>query len=910
MKDQAKTKKHLIEELEALRKQAEEALQDSEKRFKTLFKKSAEAQLLLNHEGKVVDCNDAFLDLFALQDKTEVIGHTPEDFAPEFQPNGALSREKGDEILKTVLERGSARYEWAHFKHDASRTPVLTELICTLISIAGRPMLHAAIRDITERKKAEEALQESKDLLRNTIEATADGILVVNKKGEVTHSNKRFAEMWRIPSDLIVQKDDAKLLSYVLDQLEDSNTFLSKVKKLYKSTGEDVDKLFFKDKRVFERFSAPLLRDGEIEGRVWSFRDITKRMKAEGALRDSEKLFRTLVESTPTGIWQDDTDHRTVYINSAMCHMLEVENANEIFGQEWQSFFTTESLKKVAHEHRKRLEGIASSYELEMVGKRGGKRIVLVYGAPLLSDDGRLQGTIATFLDVTDRKRAEEALMASEEKYRLVVENANDAIFIVQDEIIKFRNRQSIAILGYTKKELTGVHFSHFLHADDKDMVMDRLQRRLRGEDVPSVYSFRIINKAGETLWVEISTELSTWEGRPATLNFLRDITVQKKLEEQLLQAQKMEAIGQLAGGVAHDFNNLLTAIIGYGHLLKNEAPLDDHMSAYVGQILSAADRAAILTNDLLTFSRKQIVNLQPVNLNKIIKDMESLLLRVIGEDIELTTILTNADLTIMADSTQIDQILMNLATNAQDAMPKGGSFIIRTDRVEINLEYIKAYDYGKPGSYALLSVEDTGTGMDENIRERIFEPFFTTKEVGKGTGLGLAMVYGIVKQHNGYINVYSESGRGTTFKILLPLIQSEVKEIKPEDSQKVKGGSETILVGEDNAQVRNLLKEVLSNAGYHIIEAVDGNDAVKVFDKNKDNIHLLILDVIMPKKNGKEVYAEIRKIKANIKVIFVSGYSADVIYKKGLLEVGLNFISKPTSPDNLLIKVRNVIDN
>ena len=370
-----------------------------------------------------------------------------------------------------------------------------------------------------------------------------------------------------------------------------------------------------------------------------------------------------------------------------------------------------------------------------------------------------------------------------------------------------------------------------------------------------------------------------------------------------------MEAIGQLAGGVAHDFNNLLTAIIGYGHLLKKETSQDDRMSAYVGQILNAAERAAILTNDLLTFSRKQIINPQPVNLNKIIKNMESLLLRVIGEDIELSTVLTDADLTIMADSTQIDQILMNLATNAQDAMPKGGSFIISTDRVEINGEYIKAYGYGKPGSYALLSVEDTGTGMDEKTRERIFEPFFTTKEVGKGTGLGLSMVYGIVKQHDGYINVYSEPGRGTTFKILLPLIQSRVEELRPEDLTKVKGGTETILIGEDDKQVRSLLKEVLSNRGYHIIEAVDGDDALKVFHKNKDNIHLLILDVIMPKKNGKEVYEEIKKVKSDMNVIFVSGYSADIIHKKGILEVGLNFISKPVSPDELLIKVRDVLD-
>jgi CheY-like chemotaxis protein/two-component sensor histidine kinase len=342
---------------------------------------------------------------------------------------------------------------------------------------------------------------------------------------------------------------------------------------------------------------------------------------------------------------------------------------------------------------------------------------------------------------------------------------------------------------------------------------------------------------------------------------------------------------------------------------LKSETNKDERLSIYVGQILNAAQRAAILTNDLLTFSRKQIINPQPVNLNNIIKSMESLLLRVIGEDIELSTVLSDTDLTIMADGTQIGQILMNLATNAQDAMPNGGSLIIRTDSVEINGEYIRTYGYGKPGPYVLLSVEDTGTGMDKNIRGRIFEPFFTTKEVGKGTGLGLSMVYGIVKQHDGYINIYSEPGRGTTFKIFLPLIQSKVDKLKPEDLQKVKGGTETILIGEDDTQVRTLLKEVLSHAGYHVIEAVDGDDAVEAFYKNENSIHLLILDVIMPKKNGKEVYKEIKKAKSEMKVIFISGYSADLINKKGILEAGMNFISKPVSPDDLLIKVRDVLD-
>jgi signal transduction histidine kinase len=395
----------------------------------------------------------------------------------------------------------------------------------------------------------------------------------------------------------------------------------------------------------------------------------------------------------------------------------------------------------------------------------------------------------------------------------------------------------------------------------------------------------------------------------------MEDITERKqaeeercKLEAQLLQAQKMEAIGQLAGGIAHDFNNLLTAVIGYGNLLKSEISTD-RLTSYVTQILSAAERAATLTNDLLTFSRKQIINPRPVDLNKLIKEMHKLLSRIIGEDIELSTVLSDKELNTMADSTQIDQVLMNLATNARDAMPKGGNLIISTDYIQLDNGFIRAHGYGKPGHYAILSFEDTGTGIDEKTKKRIFEPFFTTKDVGKGTGLGLAMVYGIIKQHNGYINLYSEPGKGTTFKLYLPLIESKPEDKQHEVSPLAKTGTETILICEDDLHVRGLMKEILEKAGYEIIEAGDGEDSISIFNQHKDRLHLLILDVVMPKKNGKEVYDEIKKAKPDIKVIFVSGYSADIIHKKGIMEEGMEFISKPISPGDFLAKVRDVLD-
>jgi CheY-like chemotaxis protein len=339
------------------------------------------------------------------------------------------------------------------------------------------------------------------------------------------------------------------------------------------------------------------------------------------------------------------------------------------------------------------------------------------------------------------------------------------------------------------------------------------------------------------------------------------------------------------------------------------ETTKNDPLQSYVTQILTSANRAANLTQALLAFSRKQIISPKPVDLNEIIRGVKSILSRIIGEDIELSIVLTDKDLIAMADSTQMEQVLMNLATNARDAMPNGGSLIIRTDRVELDDEFVKAHGYGKPGSYAIISIEDTGYGIDEDTEKRIFEPFFTTKEVGKGTGLGLSMVYGIINQHGGYINLYSKPGVGTIFKMYLPLIQSQVEEEEPAVFRVLKGGNETVLIAEDDVQVRELTKEVLKGFGYKVIEATDGADAVRVFNDNKDAVQLLILDVIMPKKNGKEVYDEIKEINPGVKAIFMSGYTADMIHKRGILEEGLNFISKPILPDELLRRIREVLD-
>jgi nitrogen-specific signal transduction histidine kinase/CheY-like chemotaxis protein len=399
----------------------------------------------------------------------------------------------------------------------------------------------------------------------------------------------------------------------------------------------------------------------------------------------------------------------------------------------------------------------------------------------------------------------------------------------------------------------------------------------------------------------------TTYQGEPISLAFLRDITERKNLEDQLRQAQKMEAIGTLAGGVAHDFNNILMAIMGYANLLQMKMGQNDSSRVYVDQILASTAKAANITQSLLAFGRKQIMEMKPHKITTIVKDVEKLLRRLMREDIELTIKLGD-DATVTADMTQIDQVLINLATNARDAMPQGGRLTIETGRVVIDEEFRRIHGYGKPNAYALILVTDTGIGMDEKTQEKIFEPFFTTKELGKGTGLGLSIVYGIVKQHNGYINVSSRPGEGSTFLLYLPEVKEKPRETKSA-VREAKGGSETLLLAEDNADIRAVISDILKMLGYTVIEAVNGRDAVEKFREHQGEIKLIILDVVMPEKSGKEAYEEIRTMRHDIKALFMSGYTADIVLDKGVFGKTSDYIAKPIAPHELLHKVRHILD-
>jgi len=391
-----------------------------------------------------------------------------------------------------------------------------------------------------------------------------------------------------------------------------------------------------------------------------------------------------------------------------------------------------------------------------------------------------------------------------------------------------------------------------------------------------------------------------------------RDVTEHRKLEEQLRQQQKLESIGQFAGGIAHDFNNILSAVMGFANLIQMNISKDSPISHYVEQIVSATQKGADLTRQILAFGRKQILDIKDVDLNELIKNLSGMLRRILREDIMLNLSLCDEPVVINADPVQIDQVILNLTSNARDAMPNGGHLDIKTEIVNIDENFISFHGYGTAGKYAKITVTDTGIGMSKDIMDRIFEPFFTTKEQGKGTGLGLSVVYGIVKQHKGFINCYSEVGKGTTFTIYLPMIDKDVeiiikKDIRDEINLE---GKEGILIAEDDDYSREMFKEVFETLGYKVFVAKDGLEAIEKYSENKDKIDIILLDLIMPKKNGEEVSLEIKEINPKVKFLFMSGYPSDVFYENGKFDRSIEFIQKPASPDEIAKRVRKLLVN
>jgi two-component system cell cycle sensor histidine kinase/response regulator CckA len=886
------------------RQQVQAALANSEKKHREMVNSLPFCVFEADLNGRIQFVNQTGLDWF---------GYFPEDLAAGFSIYQILEEsdvQRAKENVGRLLSGGELlNREYRVTRKDGSSFTVLIRT--RVISEKGVPVgLQGSLIDISDLKQAERERELIISLLRATVESTADGILVVDTAGKITHYNRRFQEMWRIPDEVLAEGSDSLALAFVLDQLSDPAGFIAEVERLYSlPLAESFDLLEFRDGRYFERYSRPQMLAGQPVGRVWSFRDVSERKRSEEALLNRNRFISSLLHAMPVAVFFKDKEGRYTGCNDEFTEIMGV-TSEEIMGKTVHDLWPGELAETY---HQKDLELLRERkhqvYEFRVKDKHGRMRPVIYAKDDFLDANGEVNGLVGTFLDISEHKRAEMALQESELRYRTLFEAASDSILMMKGSYFCECNSKTLEMFSCTREQIVGASpdlFSPPFQPDgrsSREKALEKIDAAYAGQ--PQFFEW-IHCKADQTPFTaEVSLNRIELSGDVFLLAIVRDITDRRRLEDQLLQAQKMEAVGILAGGVAHDFNNILSTIVGYGSLLQIRLQADGQSKEYIERILSSCERAVSLTSSLLTFSRKQEIELRPVDVNDVIYNFHKILARLIGEDIEFNLQLASQPLVVDADVRQIEQVLMNLATNSRDAMSRGGKLVIRTE-----VSVFKKHPGEIPaGSYAAVTVSDTGSGMNQEVKAHIFEPFFTTKETGKGTGLGLAIVYGIIKKHSGFITVDSTPGTGTAFTIFLPLQPGERRKPGSRRQERIPSGSETILLVEDDPAVRQVTRSMLEEYGYTVLEAVDGIAALDMFQRQKERIQLVLCDLIMPKMDGRETLAEMHRMKKDVKAIFMSGYTADIIAGKGITDSGIRLLLKPLKPAELLRRVRAVLD-
>jgi two-component system, cell cycle sensor histidine kinase and response regulator CckA len=642
-------------------------------------------------------------------------------------------------------------------------------------------------------------------------------------------------------------------------------------------------------------------------------RDITERKKTEAALRESEYQFADLVNNIDGIVWEaDPKTHVANFISFQAQRILGYPSADWMGSRTfWLDHLHPEDRETALKHYADCKErGEAMDFEYRMIASDG--RIVWIHDfVSVVMENGKPATMRGVMVDVTERRTAEAEIRKREDRFRLLIENASDIVTVINGEgIIRFQSPSVTRILGYQPEEMVSRSAFDFLHPDDTTRVVSTVKSAFANAGLPISVEYRYRHSDGTWRYLQ-SIGRSIAGEAPDGFMILnsRDISETRKLEEQFRQSQKMEAIGQLAGGVAHDLNNILTVVHMQLDMLKHGDPLTAIQADSVLDIEKASRRAADLTRQLLMFSRRQAAMKHDIDLNAVVTNITKMLQRIVGEDVAMHISYAPQPLPVHADSGMLDQILLNLAVNSRDAMPVGGKIVIETSVAEFDEFAVAQKPNARVGRFACLSVSDTGKGIPPEILPRIFEPFFTTKDIGKGTGLGLATVFGIVQQHNGWIGAYSEVGKGTTFRVYMPL-QKEAEEVVAETTFVAKGGSETILLVEDEQSLRVLVRNVLTRLGYRVLEATTGLTAVEVWKEHRNDIKLLLTDLVMPDgMTGKQLAEVLVHENPNLKVIYTSGYSRDIAGQGFPLQDGVNFLSKPFQAAKLAQTVRNSLD-
>ncbi len=787
-------------------------------------------------------------------------------------------------------------------------------VVLLLQDLAARSIgdsLARARSESRERRITEGELRRSEERFRVLFESGPIGIVMVDETLHFAIANQAFCDL------VGYREEELKRLRF-LDITHPENAAADRRTVQGLLRGE---KPFYRtEKRYLRRdgttvwamttVSAVHDDDGRVLYLLAMVEDISARKRAEQERENVISLLQATLESTADGILEIDASGKISNYNQRFVRMwgipedvLAARDDNQALDFVMSQLLEPSSfLAKVRELYN---DPEQESFD-ELLFKDG--RCFERFSRPQRVH-GRPSGRVWSFRDVTERRRSEQALRESEYRYRSLFEAASDAIFVMKGEAFFDCNSKTLEMFACTREQIIGAppdRFSPPLQPDGRSSREKALERiRAAYDGHPQFFEWRHARADGTPFMAEVSLTRIDASGDVLLLAMVRDISARKQLEEQLLQAQKMEAVGILAGGVAHDFNNILSAIVGYASLLQMRLPADDPLAGHVERILAAGERAANLTSSLLAFSRKQEVELHPVNLNETVLGFHRILGRLIGEDIDLSLRLADEELIIDADPRQLEQVLMNLATNSRDAMPRGGHLGIATAAADLDAGAGGA----PPGRYAVISVSDTGTGMSPEVRSRVFEPFFTTKEAGKGTGLGLAIVQGIVGKHGGHMTVDSVPGRGTTVTVFLPRRDADVAAAAGRRGEPIPRGRETILLVEDEAAVRQVTRSMLEEFGYTVLEAVDGVSAQYVFRENRERVDLVLCDLLMPRLNGRETLAGLRGMRPGVPAVFISGYTADVIAQRGLAGEGVPLLMKPLDPATLLRTVRRVLD-
>ena len=872
-------------------------------------------------QGKYLGCNKAFEDSSGFS-RQQVIGKTVFDLVPLH-----LAEIYHQSDLELAQKRDTQVYE-ADAVHAVSS---LRRAIFFKTAFPAADGTHGgvilAMLDITDRKRAESALAAQKEFAENLVQNSVLPTFVLDDKHRVIIWNRACELLTGIKAADLLGSDQLWKVFYeqeqplLADLLVDGN--LDAIPDFYDTHTNSVlipegvqAETWFQDRHGnghYLSLNAAPIRDSEggLVTVIQTLEDITGRRLAQDAHEKTRLQLHLILDAAGEGIYGVDLNGRVTFVNPAAANMVGWDQ-EDLLGKHLHSLQHHTKNDGTPYPmdecpiYAAFSDGMPRQVTDEVFWRKDGTSFPVEYISTPIRESGVLVGAVVVYKDKTERKLAEEQLLKLSQA---VMQSPVSLVITDHSGNIEFVNPKFTQMNGYEAAEIIGQHPSR-LRAETTAEVYKSLWNTISSG---YVWTGDLHNrqKNGDLHWVHAT--ISPIRNSAGVIShymaFMESMTERKKLEEQLRQAQKMEAVGQLAGGVAHDFNNILTVIMGFGQLLQHSLKADDPKRSHMEQILDAASRAAHLTRSLLAFSRKQVMLLQQVELNELARKHTRFLVRIIGEDITLQTDFGEVPLPVLADSGQIEQVLMNLATNARDAMPSGGKLCIRTESVLLDKEFYRQHGYGVPGRYARVTITDNGAGMDAETREKVFEPFFTTKEPGRGTGLGLSIVYGIVKQHGGYITIASERGVGTLFSIYLPLIAAPGKIVEKISFVVPRGGRETILVVEDDPTVRHLLDSVLKTFGYGVILAESGDEAIELFEANWQKIDLALLDVVMPKMNGRQVCEALRQRSPQLKVLFLTGYAADQIQDRGILVDGIDLLLKPAQPDELAKKVREMLD-